>query len=227
MPELWLPYISALAVGLLGGVHCAGMCGGIVGALTFGLPESERNRFALLLPFQIAYNTGRICSYILAGAIMGGIGMLLADLIPIYQAQRILLAIAGLFMVLLGLYLAGWWMLLNRIELAGAYLCRRIEPFGQNLLPVQTPGQALGVGLVWGWVPCGLVYSMLINAVAAGSMLKGAGVMLAFGLGTLPNLMLMGVLAGAMSRFTRSPLTRKIAGVMVIIFGVITLYRAL
>lgn len=226
MPELWLPYISALVVGLLGGVHCVGMCGGIVGALTFGLPESERNRFASLLPFQIAYNAGRVCSYVIAGAIMGSIGMLLTDLIPIHQAQRILLAIAGFFMVLLGLYLAGWWMLLSRIELAGSFLWKRIEPFGQKLLPVQTPGQALRIGLVWGWVPCGLVYSMLINAVAAGGMLNGAGVMLAFGFGTLPNLMLMGVLAGTMSRFTRSPLTRKIAGAMVITFGFITLYRA-
>ncbi|MCF6353919.1 MAG: sulfite exporter TauE/SafE family protein [Candidatus Polarisedimenticolaceae bacterium] len=226
MPELWLPYISALVVGLLGGVHCVGMCGGIVGALTFGLPESERNRLASLLPFQIAYNAGRIGSYTIAGAIMGGIGMLLADLMPVHLAQRILLGIAGLFMVLLGLYLAGWWRLLSRVELAGSYLWKHIEPFGRKLLPVQTPGQALKIGLVWGWFPCGLVYSMLINAIAAGGVLKGAGVMLAFGLGTLPNLMLMGVLAGTMSRFTRSPLTRQIAGATVMLFGFITLYRA-
>ncbi len=226
MPELWLPYVSALVVGLLGGVHCVGMCGGIVGALTFGLPEAERNRFASLLPFQMAYNAGRISSYTIAGAIMGGIGLLLADLMPVHLAQRILLGIAGLFMVLLGLYLAGWWRLLSRVELAGSYLWKRIEPFGRKLLPVQTPGQALKIGLVWGWFPCGLVYSMLINAIAAGGMLKGAGVMLAFGLGTLPNLMLMGVLAGTMSRFTRSPLTRQIAGAMVMLFGFVTLYRA-
>ncbi len=226
MPELWLPYISALVVGLLGGVHCVGMCGGIVSALTFGLPESERNRFASLLPFQIAYNAGRICSYVIAGAIMGGIGLLLADLMPVHLAQRVLLGIAGLFMVLLGLYLAGWWGILSRVELAGSCLWRRIEPLGRKLLPVQTPGQALKIGMVWGWFPCGLVYSMLINAIAAGGVLNGAGVMLAFGLGTLPNLMLMGVLAGAVSRFTRSPLTRQIAGAAVMLFGFVTLYRA-
>ncbi len=227
MAELWLPYISALVVGLLGGVHCVGMCGGIVSALTFGLPEHERNRFASLLPYQIAYNTGRICSYAVAGAIMGGIGMLLTDLMPIHLAQRILLGIAGIFMVLLGLYLAGWWTLLSRVELAGSYLWKRIEPFGRKLLPVRTPGQALRIGIVWGWFPCGLVYSMLINAIAAGNMLSGAGMMLAFGLGTLPNLMLMGMMAGAASKFTRSPLTRKVAGAMVMLFGLITLWRAI
>ena len=226
MEEFWLSYVSALVVGLLGGVHCVGMCGGIVSALTFGLPEHERNRFASLLPYQIAYNAGRICSYVVAGAIMGGVGMLLTDLMPIHLAQRVLLGIAGTFMVLLGLYLAGWWKVLNRIELAGSHLWKRIEPFGRNLLPVRTPGQALKIGLVWGWFPCGLVYSMLINAIAAGNMWNGAGLMLAFGLGTLPNLMLMGVLAGTMSKFARSPLTRQIAGAMVILFGIVTLWRS-
>jgi len=224
--EFWLPYISALVVGLLGGVHCVGMCGGIVSALTFGLPENERNRFASLLPYQIAYNAGRICSYAVAGAIMGGIGMLLTDLMPIHLAQRILLGVAGLFMVLLGLYLAGWWTVLGRMELVGSHLWKRIEPLGQKLLPVCTPGQALRIGLVWGWFPCGLVYSMLINAISAGDMLSGAGMMLAFGLGTLPNLLLMGALAGTVSKFTRSPLTRQIAGTLVIMFGLVTLWRA-
>jgi len=225
--ELWLPYASALVVGLLGGVHCVGMCGGIVSALTFGLPEHERNRFVSLLPYQIAYNAGRICSYAVAGAIMGGLGMLLTDLMPLHVAQRILLGIAGFFMVLLGLYLAGWWKVLSRIELAGSHLWKSIEPFGRNLLPVRTPGQALKIGLVWGWFPCGLVYSMLINAIAAGSMWNGAGLMVAFGLGTLPNLMLMGVLAGTVSKLTRSPLTRQIAGAIVMLFGLITLWRAI
>ncbi len=226
MEELGLSYVSALVVGLLGGVHCVGMCGGIVSALTFGLPEHERNCFTSLLPYQIAYNTGRICSYVVAGAIMGGIGMLLTDLMPIHLAQRILFGIAGIFMILLGLYLAGWWRVLSRVELAGSYLWKRIEPFGRKLLPVHTPGQALKIGLVWGWFPCGLVYSMLINAIAAGNMWNGAGVMLAFGLGTLPNLMLMGMLAGTMSKFVRSPLTRQIAGAMVVVFGFVTLWRA-
>ncbi|MCW8944314.1 MAG: sulfite exporter TauE/SafE family protein [Sedimenticola sp.] len=221
-----IPYFSAFIVGLLGGVHCIGMCGGIVGALTFGLPENKRQSFGSLLPFQLSYNLGRLISYVIAGAIMGGLGMLLAELMPIQIAQRSLLVLAGIFMVLLGLYLSGWWMVLNRVERAGGLLWRKIEPYGRKLMPVQTPWQALGIGMVWGWVPCGLVYTMLINAVSSGGAMEGAGLMFAFALGTLPNLLAMGLLAGAAARLARSNLARKIAGITVILFGIYTLWSA-
>ncbi len=227
MMDQLLPYFSAFIVGLLGGVHCIGMCGGIVGALTFGLPEQKRQSFSALLPFQLSYNLGRLISYVIAGAIMGGLGMLLAELMPIQIAQRGLLVIAGIFMVLLGLYLSGWWMVLNRVERMGGALWRKIEPFGRRLMPVQTPLQALGIGMIWGWVPCGLVYTMLINAVSSGGAIKGAGLMFAFALGTLPNLLAMGLLAGAAARLARSDVARKIAGVTVILFGIYTLWSAL
>jgi sulfite exporter TauE/SafE len=225
--EQLLPYFSAFIVGLLGGVHCIGMCGGIVGALTFGLPEKKRQSFASLLPFQLAYNFGRLLSYVIAGAIMGGLGMLLAELIPIQIAQRTLLFIAGIFMVLLGLYLSGWWMILNRVERAGGILWKKIEPYGRKLMPVQTPIQALGIGMIWGWVPCGLVYTMLINAVSSGGAVEGATLMFAFALGTLPNLLAIGLLAGAAARLARSEIARKTAGITVMIFGVYTLWNAL
>lgn len=221
-----LSYLTAFMVGLLGGVHCIGMCGGIVGALTFGLPGQQRAHIGSMLPFQLAYNLGRIASYVAAGALMGALGMLIAELMPVYYAQRALLALAGVFMVLLGLYLSGWWMVLNRLEAAGGGLWRLIEPFSRRLLPVRTPWQALLVGLVWGWIPCGLVYSMLVTAVSAGSALKGAALMLAFALGTLPALITIGVLAGAAARLTRSPVLRRFAGVLVILFGVHTLWLA-
>ncbi|HEB96831.1 MAG TPA: sulfite exporter TauE/SafE family protein [Sedimenticola thiotaurini] len=224
--EAWLPYLSAFVVGLLGGVHCVGMCGGIVGALTFGLPPERRRGIAAMLPFQLAYNLGRILSYVLAGAVMGGVGILLAQLMPVYYAQRVLLGIAGLFMVLLGLYLSGWWMVLGRLERAGGAVWRRLEPLGRRLLPVTSPGRALVVGMIWGWIPCGLVYSMLVNAVAAGGALQGAALMLAFALGTLPNLLLMGMLAGAAARLSGSPLVRRVAGVTVMLFGLYTLWQA-
>lgn len=219
-------YLTAFLVGLLGGVHCVGMCGGIVGALTLGLPSERREGLSAMMPFQLAYNLGRIASYVVAGAIMGALGMLLAQLLPVYYAQRVLLGLAGLFMILLGLYLAGWWMLLNRVEQAGGGLWRRLEPLARRLIPVRSPVQALMVGLVWGWIPCGLVYSMLVNAVATGSALKGAGLMLAFAVGTLPNLLLMAVLAGAAARLARSIVARRIAGATVILFGVYTLWQA-
>jgi len=219
-------YIAAFVVGLLGGGHCAGMCGGIVGALAFGLPESIRNDLRATLPYQLGYNLGRISSYVVAGAIIGGLGVLLAGVLPIYLAQRVLLGLAGLFMLFLGLYLGGWWSGLARIERLGGGLWRRIEPFARRLLPVHTPGQAWLLGLVWGWIPCGLVYSMLVWTVSAGGVVQGAGLMLAFGLGTLPNLFAMGLVAGSLARWSKDIRVRRVAGMSVILFGLLTLWRA-
>ena len=220
-------FVTAFLVGLMGAPHCIGMCGGIVGALTFGLPAERRRRVSSMLPYLLAYNLGRVTSYVAAGAVMGALGMLFAQVLPVYYAQRLLLLLAGVFMILLGLYLGGWWMLLSRLERAGGMLWQQIEPLGRKLLPVRSPSRALAVGLVWGWLPCGLVYSMLVNAVASGSALQGAGLLLAVALGTWPNLLAMGVLAGAAARLSRSELARRIAGSTVILFGVYTLWQAL
>ncbi|MEH6628143.1 MAG: sulfite exporter TauE/SafE family protein [Motiliproteus sp.] len=225
MPDIWIPYLSAFLVGLVGGVHCIGMCGGIVSTLSLGLPKETRNNLFAMIPYQLSYNLGRMFSYVVAGAIMGGLGTLLVQWMPLQMAQKTLLGFAGIFMILLGLYIGGWWLLLNRVEGAGKKLWRLIEPYGRSLIPIRSPLQALKVGMIWGWVPCGLVYTMLINAVSTGSALNGAGVMLAFALGTLPNLFIMGLLAGAAARLMHSTLTRKLAGLSIIGFGLFALYR--
>ncbi len=216
-------YLAAFVMGLLGVGHCAGMCGGIVGALTFGLPEGVRNHFPSTLPYQLGYNLGRITSYVLAGGIMGGLGMLLSEVIPIYPVQQALLVFAAVFMILLGLYLGGWWAGLARIERLGGRLWTRIEPFARRLLPVRSPAQAWMLGLVWGWLPCGLVYTMLVWTVSAGSVLKGAGLMLAFGLGTLPNLFAMGMVAGSLAHWSKDIRVRRFAGLLVIALGLVAL----
>lgn len=213
--------LTAFLVGLLGGVHCLGMCGGIVGALTFGLPE-EKRLGVKVLPYQLAYNAGRLISYSVAGALAGGVGVLIAGLMPLQLAQSLLMLLAGVFMVMMGLYVAGWWFGLGRLEKLAGGLWRRIEPLGRRLMPVTSPWQALGLGLVWGWLPCGLVYSVLVWAVAAGGAPDGALLMLAFGLGTLPNLVLMGAAAGWMSAHIKKPAIRRIAGGLIIAYGLIT-----
>ena len=212
--------ISAFVVGLLGGVHCVGMCGGIVGALSLGLPSQRQ------LPLLIAYNLGRIGSYTVAGAIMGVMGFYFSALLPVQNAQRVLLAFAGIFMILLGLYLGGWWNMLTRIERLGGRLWRRIEPLGRGLLPVRSIRQALLLGVLWGWLPCGLVYSALVWTVSSGGASQGGLLMLAFGLGTLPNLLLMGVAAAKLQRWVRKPATRAVAGGLVVLFGMWQLYTA-
>jgi sulfite exporter TauE/SafE len=225
--SLELLLASVFVVGLLGGVHCVGMCGGIAAALTFGLPAERQGRFAALLPFLLAYNAGRVASYALAGGLMGGAGTLLSRLVPVQGAQRGLLILAAAFMILMGLYLGGWWSGLARLEQAGGVLWRRIEPLGRRLLPVRSVGQALTLGLLWGWLPCGLVYSALVSAVSAGGAWQGAAVMLAFGLGTLPNLLAMGAAAGAIAGFARRAWVRRAAGASVLLFGLWTLGSAL
>ena len=220
-----ISYIAAFAVGFLGGVHCVGMCGGIVGALSFGLPEEKRTRVRHNLPFLLLYNLGRLSSYTLAGAIVGGLGAMTFDLLIVHKAQLYLQLIAGLFMLLLGLYLGGWWRILVRVEQLGQGIWQRLEPYGRRLLPVRHYRQALLLGMIWGWLPCGLVYSVLIWTLFSGSAGTGALLMLSFGLGTLPNLLAMGVFATVLQKWVQQQWVRQLSGITVMAMGGLMLWR--
>jgi len=223
--HLDVSFLAAVIVGFLGGVHCVGMCGGIVGALSFALPEEQRAP-SRSWRYLLAYNLARIGSYTLAGGLVGGLGHLTLQLFSLNQIQQYLFIVSGLFMILLGFYLAGWWRVLVYVERAGGILWKKLEPLGRAFLPVRTHRQAFALGAIWGWLPCGLVYSVLIWAFASGSPLHGALLMFGFGLGTLPNLMAMGLFAGALNRFIRQPWTRWVAGSVIIAFGVLQILRA-
>jgi sulfite exporter TauE/SafE len=218
-------YLTAFLVGLLGGVHCLSMCAGLVSSLTLGLDPKVRGDTLRMAPYQLAYNLGRIAGYGVAGAIVGGFGALLLQLGSIQTAQRVLYGLAGLAMILLGLYLGGWWRILGATERLGIHLWRRLEPLGRKLLPVRRIPDALLLGFLWAWIPCGLVYSVLITAVSTGSPLDGALLMLAFGAGTLPNLLGIGLLAGAAARLAERPWLRQGAGLLVIAFGIHALWQ--
>ncbi|CAN8139857.1 sulfite exporter TauE/SafE family protein [Thiomicrorhabdus sp. 6S2-11] len=221
-------YLAALLTGFLGGVHCLGMCGGVVGALTFSLEVKNQASWWRMLPFQFAYNAGRIISYMLIGALFGALGMYLnqslASVLPFQQSLQI---VAGLFMLALGLYLAGWWQGIVVIEKAGRSLWLKLSPYAQQMRTVKNYRQAGLYGLVWGWLPCGLVYSMLILALSAGGALQGALVMLAFGLGTLPNLLLIGAFAFFFTRLSRNVWVKSLAGITVMLMGLHQIYLAL
>ncbi len=214
--------LSAFLVGLLGGVHCVGMCGGIVGALSLGLPQGDA---ATRWRYQLFYNAGRIISYSLAGALFAGIGWLASSWSGIHQVQLGLQLVAALFMIALGLYLGGWWNGLTYIEQWGGVIWGRLEPLGRRFLPVRSAGQALVLGAIWGWLPCGLVYSVLVWAISVGDPAQGALLLLSFGLGTLPNLLLMGAAADSLAARVRDVRTRRLAGLLVIGFGLYALYR--
>lgn len=219
-------YITAFIVGVLGGVHCLGMCGGVVGGLTFSLESRVQTSWWKMMPFQLSYNAGRLSSYVMIGAVFGAFGATLGSLAAFLPAQQLLQTVAGLFMIALGLYLGGWWFGVAKIERLGQGLWTKISPLTSKFTPVKHYHQAWLYGLVWGWLPCGLIYSMLIMAMSSGSALNGAGVMLAFGLGTLPNLMLMGVFAFYFTRLARMVWVKRFAGLSVISMGFWQLYLA-
>ena len=210
---------AAFAAGLLGGVHCAGMCGGVAASLS----AASRGP---ALPRQLAFNFGRIASYSAAGAVVGASGGLLIAAGPVLAAQTAMLVAANALMLLLGLYVAGWGRALVRLEAAGGHLWRRIEPLRRRFFPIDSTPRALAAGAVWGWVPCGLVYSMLALALASGGAAEGALVMFAFGVGTLPNLLAAGVAARRVLEVRRIAWVRRGAGMAIIALAAFGLARA-
>jgi sulfite exporter TauE/SafE len=215
--------LFALTVGFFSTLHCLGMCGGIIGALSFSLPEHVRNNRWRFIPYLMAYNTGRILSYAVAGALIGYLGMtVFTNLSPKY-GHVVLQWVAAAFMIAIGLYLAGWFPRFALVENLGKPLWRKLEPLGQRLLPVKSPAQALLFGLVWGWLPCGLVYAAIVYAAASGGAVNGALFMAFFGLGTLPTVLSAGILAHWVARLSRMPQVKRGAGVFIIFLAVLTL----
>jgi uncharacterized protein len=209
------PLAAAFAFGLLGGAHCIGMCGGIMSALTFAVPPSMRSvpRLSGLL---LGYNLGRIASYMVAGALVASLGTLLA---LSSQAGIALQIVAAVMLILMALYIADWWKGLLRVEAVGKRLWRHLEPLGRRLMPVVKIPQAVGLGAIWGWLPCGLVYSMLAWSLAMADPLQGAALMGAFGLGTLPALLVTGLAARQLGALIRHPATRSVAALSIIAFA--------
>jgi len=217
-------FLAALMLGLLGSVHCVGMCGGIAGALAAGTAARSQTRQRMLV---LSYNVGRILSYMIAGALAGGFGGVAFYAIWPGQGARVGMLVAAVFMIALGLYLSGWWRVLTLVEQAGAVIWRRLEPAARRFLPVRRIPQALLVGAVWGWLPCGLVYSALTWSLASGSVTSGAILMGAFGIGTLPTVLAMGFGARWLARVCARPAVRRGAGLVLIAMGVYAIWAAM
>ncbi len=243
-------FFTAFITGLASSLHCLGMCGGAISALMLtAKPRTSRANIvtfpiALLssarpvavlpaaaktnLPLVLAFNGGRILSYGVAGAVAGTLGsgagaLLLSDAMPLRLA---LFLFANIIMLLTGLYIAGWTTGLAPLERAGQYLWRHISPLASKFLPVETCPQAALLGGLWGWIPCGLVYAMLVVALASGSAVNGAATMIAFGLGTLPAMTAAGMLSAQMKTRLRDKRLRIAAGLVVIVMALLGLNRA-
>lgn len=234
--------LSVFLLGLLGGAHCAAMCGPIVGAVVManrraGSNAAPAGKIRIVAasaaagpqptdwPRLLAYNFGRVLSYIAAGALAGAVGSAAWFASHVAPVQRIALALAGGALIAMGLYLLGVLRPLGALESAGQPLWRRVAPLAARVLRGGRPLQSLGAGLVWGLIPCGMVYAMLVAALASGSAGDGALLAAAFGAGTLPNLLAIGWAASRSTRWLRSGWLRRAAGVLILAFGVLGVVR--
>jgi len=212
-------YITAFLLGLFSTVHCLAMCGSVIGALTLSLPVEVRESQRKMLPYVFNYNLGRILSYTMAGVIVG----LLSSPLATIDGHTFLRYLSIVVMIGMGLYLAGWFPKFAKMESLGAPIWRWLQPIGQKFLPVKAFSQAFWLGMVWGWLPCGLVYAALAVAATVGDPVKASLVMLSFGLGTLPAVMGAGMFTGLLASLARAKHMRKIAGVSIIVMALMTL----
>jgi hypothetical protein len=212
----YLSFITAVSIGLLGGAHCIGMCGGVIGALTMAVDARDSRRRLHLIA---AYNIGRITSYVLIAVLF----YLLVDKLENYFALSVMRNVAGLLLIAMGLYIANWWRGLIYLEKLGAYLWRWIQPLSKSLVPVKTIWHALLLGLIWGWLPCGLIYSALVYSAAATSVAQAALIMFGFALGTLPAVLLGSFMAERFITFIKAKNVRIVMALLMIMFGVWTI----
>jgi sulfite exporter TauE/SafE len=215
---------SAFLLGLFSTLHCVGMCGGIIGALSLSLPAEIRSRKPRMLVFVTTYNIGRIISYSLAGLVAGAIGTGVLASTGLEHGHAVLRAVGIAMMIAIGLYLAGWLPQLASVEKIGVPVWKKLEPLGRSLLPVATLPKALAYGLIWGWLPCGMVYFVLIWALTSGNAVEGALMMLAFGVGTLPTLLATGFMTSWLTRFARSSTARQVVGLLIIAMAIGSLF---
>ncbi|SDJ81427.1 sulfite exporter TauE/SafE family protein [Microbulbifer yueqingensis] len=212
----WGFLAAALAIGFLGSSHCIGMCGGIAGALGVAVPDGQPAWGRL-----VGYSAGRLASYSLMGALVGAVG---AVALPALGPLRVF---AGLMLIAMALYVAGWWRGLVWLERGGARLWRHVQPLSARLLPVRSTPQAVALGSLWGWLPCGLVYSALTFALAQGSALRAALAMLAFGLGTVPAVIASGAAAAQVRGLVQRSSVRVVFAAVILLFGLWTLWGGL
>lgn len=212
-------FLSAFLVGIAGGVHCIGMCGGVSLALAGAIPKDNNG-----LPYALAYNFGRIFSYILAGAITGAVAQIAKKFVPL--TGPILAILSGIMLLSMACYLGNWWRGLTRVEALGNYLWKPIQPLAKRFLPFRSPLAAIPYGMIWGWLPCGLVYSTLTWALASGSAFSGMVIMAGFGLGTLPALLATWAGANWVLKGFRQPMVRQLIALSLLVYALYILWRA-
>ena len=211
--------LAMFVIGLMGAGHCVGMCGGIVAALGFAT-EGKGRRWPILL----SYNLGRILSYSVAGGLVGLLGLFGREYLFLGPWLR---GLSGVLLILMGLYLADWWRVLSWLERGGQYIWRYLQPLGNGLFRVTGAGRGFLFGMLWGWLPCGLVYSALAFAAATAEPLSGALAMAAFGVGTLPAMLAGGFFSTQLKQWLQGRVLRSLMALVLILFGAWIVWSAM
>lgn len=209
---------AAFVAGVAGSAHCFAMCGGLAGALGMRsrvTATSPSAAFGNALP----YHVGRLSGYAMAGAICGLIGATLQAVLDLARIGAALRIASGVLLMLIALRILSPWNPLRWLETFAAKFWRQLQPFTLGAGKLTGHTQAIALGFLWGWLPCGLVYSMLLFAALGGHALNGAAILLAFGLGTLPSMLTSSVLASQMQRFLKSRWPRFASGALLLLFG--------
>jgi len=213
MPIDWLTLGAAAVAGLLGGAHCAAMCGGLATGL-----QAMAARPGLASAVQT--NAGRVIGYVVAGAIAGGLGQGIVQVARLDWLATGARMLVGAVLLVAALRLSGKAPWLGRANL-GAW--RLLRPLQQRLLPLDSAPKRLAGGLLWGWLPCGLSTTMLAAAWLQASAVNGALTMAAFGLATLPVMLPLTWSGARLGRWLNDP-RRRMAGVAVLLVaGLVTL----
>jgi uncharacterized protein len=215
-PSFTSSYLVAFVMGLATSLHCVGMCGSIIGTLTLSLSHEVRSNKRLLIPFVFNYNFGRITTYTLAGGLAGIVESFIPAPMTEINGYRVLQIVSAIIIAGAGCYIAGWLPRFAYIEKVGVHFWKLVEPYGRKLIPVKDPTQAFLFGLVWGWLPCGLVYSALALALTTGDVAKSAITMFAFGLGTLPAVMGIGIMTHVLARLSKMQRFKQVVGLFMI-----------
>jgi uncharacterized protein len=210
---------AALLLGLAASGHCVLMCGGITAALGLATARDANGRIrpALLASYQL----GRIASYALAGLLFAGVFGTLIAVLDIEAVRQTMRALSALTLLLAALVAFG------RVHDPGHRIGRsvwlRVSRLGRGLLPVTTVPRALAFGMVWGWMPCGFVYTVLLVATMQSDAIRGALTLAAFGLGTAPAMLITGFGAKRLASVVSLPATRHVAGAVLLVSALLTL----
>ena len=213
---------AALIAGLAGSAHCFGMCGGIAGALGMRAARSARVPAQAVLHSSL-HHVGRIGGYAAAGALSGAFGHAAHAILDLARIGATLRIASGVVLLLIAVRLLWRWNGLALLERLGSRFWLKIRPLAVREAGSTGARSALTVGFLWGWLPCGLVYSMLLLAAVTGTALHGAAVMAAFGVGTLPSMLASSAFASQLQRMISTGWSRLTSAAILAAFGIWTI----